>query len=157
MKTIDRRGKKVILITGFLLLVVLSGLIPVILQLVDRGKPVDEIPAETIKPPVTTQQPASTTVGPAPGLIVTGRVSDQAGSGVENVRIYRSYASYAGVVIATTDANGDYASDFYPIPGDEMVTIWAEKPGLVFEPENYYWRHYYGFEHVEYEFTITLP
>jgi hypothetical protein len=50
------------------------------------------------------------------------------------------------VVIATTDRDGAYQSDFAPIPGDEMVTVWAELEGYTFEPEEYYWRHYYGRE-----------
>ncbi len=50
------------------------------------------------------------------------------------------------MVIATTGRDGDYQSDFAPIPGDEMVTVWAELEGYAFEPEEYYWRHYYGRE-----------
>ena len=91
---------------------------------------------------------------PAPGLKVYGTVKDQSNAGVENVAIYRSYSSYPGIVIATTDANGYYESDFYPILGDEMVTIWAEKQGLTFKPENYIWRHYFGYEQVELNFLV---
>ena len=91
---------------------------------------------------------------PAPGLMIYGTVKDQNSAGVENVAIYRSYSSYPGIVIATTDANGYYESDFYQIPGDEMVTIWAEKQGISFQPENYHWRHYYGYERAECNFLV---
>jgi hypothetical protein len=92
-----------------------------------------------------------------PGLVVYGTVQDLSGAGVENVTIYRQYASYPGVLIATTDANGDYQSDFYTIPGDEMVTVWAERSGLEFEPEHYFWRHYYGYQRTELNFQAHLP
>jgi hypothetical protein len=94
---------------------------------------------------------------PEPGLVIFGTVLDSTGAGVENVQIYRNYAAYPGEVIATTDANGHYISAFYPIPGDEMVAVWAEKPGLVFKPENYSWRHYYGYEKKECNFQVELP
>ncbi len=81
-----------------------------------------------------------------PGLVVYGIVRNLSGSGVANVNIYRSYAGYQGVLIATTDATGFYQSDFYYIPGDEMVTVWAEGAGLEFEPMRYYWRHYYSYQ-----------
>jgi hypothetical protein len=93
----------------------------------------------------------------APGWVVYGFVRDKSGTGMEGVSIYRSYASYAGVEIATTDINGDYQSDFYAIPGDEMVTVWADRSDLEFTPENYHWRHYYGYEQVECDFLLNLP
>jgi hypothetical protein len=89
-----------------------------------------------------------------PGLVVYGAVQDSDGLGLEGVEIYRSYASYPGVVIATTGTNGYYQSDFAMIPGDEMVTVWALSPRLAFEPESYYWRHYYGYEQTELNFTV---
>jgi hypothetical protein len=94
---------------------------------------------------------------PAPGLIIYGKVTDQNGYGVANVLIYRNYASYAGEVIATTDANGYYESGFFGIPGDEMIGVWAESPGLVFEPQYYRWRHYFGSERKECDFLAKLP
>jgi hypothetical protein len=93
----------------------------------------------------------------APGWVVYGFVRDKSGAGVEGVSIYRSYASYAGVVIATTDANGYYQSDFYAIPGDEMITVWADRSGFEFDPDNYHWRHYYGYEQAECDFVVILP
>ncbi len=81
-----------------------------------------------------------------PGIVISGSVRNSNGEGVENVAIYDNYASYPGRLIATTDAAGNYESKFYPIPGDEMVTVWAELSGLQFQPEYCYSRHYYGYE-----------
>jgi hypothetical protein len=94
---------------------------------------------------------------PTPGLVITGMVLDEQGSGVENVQIYRSYSAYPGEVIATTNASGFYESDFYYIPGDEMVFVRAVKPGYTFTPENYFYRHYYGFEQGVFNFTAIRP
>lgn len=79
------------------------------------------------------------------------------GAGLANVKIYRRFASYAGVLIATTDATGYYQADFVSIPGDEMVTVWAELPDYVFTPQQYYWRHYYGYESVTPNFAANAP
>lgn len=103
------------------------------------------------------EPPYTPVAGSAPGWVVCGFVRDMSGAGVEGVSIYRSYASYAGVMIATTDANGYYQSDFYAIPGDEMITVWADRSGLEFDPENYYRRHYYGYEQAECDFLVNLP
>ncbi|PWB55472.1 MAG: hypothetical protein C3F13_04120 [Anaerolineales bacterium] len=81
-----------------------------------------------------------------PGLVVYGSVRGQNGEGIAGVTVYRQYASYPGVVIATTDGSGYYKSDFYGIPGDEMVSVWAEMSGLKLLPERCSWRHYYGSE-----------
>ena len=62
------------------------------------------------------------------------------------MNIYRSFASYPGVLVATTGEDGYYQADFMPIPSDEMVTIWAALEGYGFTPENYFWRHYHGYE-----------
>ncbi len=75
-----------------------------------------------------------------------GRVTLADGSGLADVAICRNFASYAGTVVATTDANGYYTAQFAFIPGDEMVGVWPSLSGYVFDPPNYYWRHYYGFE-----------
>jgi hypothetical protein len=90
----------------------------------------------------------TSTAPPAAGLVIQGHVwlSIEEGVGLAEVKIYRRYASYSGVLVATTDQDGYYKSDFASIPGDEMVTIWAELEGYAFEPEQYYWRHYYGYE-----------
>jgi hypothetical protein len=109
-----------------------------------------------ITPSAVMAKPTVTST-PPPGLKITGRVVDSTGSGVENVKIYRSYSSYPGEEIATTGVGGYYASTFYQIPGDEMITVSAEKPGLVFEPAYYNWRHYYGFENAECNFRVLTP
>jgi hypothetical protein len=92
---------------------------------------------------------------PAPGLILQGRVTHE-GDGLKGVKIYRSYASYGGELVATTDADGYYQSEYMFIPGDEMVTVWAELDGYVFEPEREYWRHYYGLEQRTLDFTALI-
>ena len=93
------------------------------------------------------------TLSMTPGLIVYGYVRDEGGVGLANVEIYRNYASYPAELIATTDADGYYESDFYPIPGDEMVSVYAQHAGVSFEPEYYRWRHYYGYEKTECDFS----
>ena len=89
-----------------------------------------------------------------PGLVVSGSVQNSKGTGVENVAIYINYASYPGRLIGVTDATGDYRSDFYPIPGDEMVSVWAEQTGSLFLPELCNWRHYYGYETRTCDFVV---
>jgi hypothetical protein len=128
----------------------------------------------TLKPPTRTRLPptktptatitltvptAAITRGitrtPAPGLILQGRVTHE-GDGLKGVKIYRSYASYGGELVAATDADGYYQSEYMFIPGDEMVTVWAELDGYVFEPEREYWRHYYGLEQRTLDFTALV-
>ena len=95
-------------------------------------------------PPPTATSTATPISTPVPGLIIRGYVRLMDGSGLPGVTIYRSFAVYDGVVVATTDANGYFQSDFAFIPGDEMVRVWPSATGYSFEPENAYWRHYYG-------------
>ncbi len=109
----------------------------------------------TLPSTAASAEPTSTSER-APGLIVHGSVQNGSGAGVENVQIYRSYSAYPGEVIATTDANGNYSSAFYPIPGDEMVSVWAEKAGAAFSPANCSWRHYYGYEEKECNFELVV-
>jgi hypothetical protein len=117
-----------------------------------------DMPITEATPGGIAEEPPYTPVAKsAPGWVVYGFVRDKSGTGMEGVSIYRSYASYAGVEIATTDINGYYQSDFYAIPGDEMVTVWADRSDLEFTPENYHWRHYYGYEQVECDFLLNLP
>ena len=92
----------------------------------------------------------------SPGLVVYGTVRNMSGEGVENVSIYRSYSAYPGVLIATTDANGDYESEFADIPGDEMVNVSANGQRLSLEPKQCYWRHYYGYERTRCDFVAGL-
>jgi Ig-like domain-containing protein len=94
-------------------------------------------------------------VTPTPGLIVRGYVRLPNGSGLSGVTIYRSYAAYDGVIVATTDANGYFQSDFAFIPGDEQVRVWPSAAGYAFDPESVYWRHYYGPEDRTFNFVAT--
>ena len=135
------------------LLIISAGLLLVLAGCGNPNRQPTSI-AATTSPPVATIEPTITTV-PGPGLVVHGKVQDLSGAGVENVDIYRSYSAYPGEVIATTDANGRYTSVFYPIPGDEMVTVWAEKVNLEFTPVNCSWRHYYGYEEKECNFELA--
>ena len=107
--------------------------------------PVRPTPVATSVPP--TDQSVTKVSPPAgeTGLVVLGRVTLD-GSPLEGVRIYRSFASYEGEAVAVTSKDGTYRSEFMFIPGDEMVTVWAELEGYSFTPENDYWRHYYGYE-----------
>ena len=79
-------------------------------------------------------------------MIIKGQVRLKDGAALPDVSIYRSYASYEGSVVATTDQQGFYQSDFAQIPGDETVTVWAELAGYTFEPERESWRHYASYE-----------
>ncbi len=140
MYAFNKRSKIILTGAAFLILVALVAM---------GSFPINDSASSAIK---DTPLPTVT-----PGLVVYGVVRDLSGSGVENVSIYRGYASYQGVVIATTDATGIYQSDFYYIPGDEMVRVWAERSGLVFAPMQYYWRHYHGYQRAECNFQARLP
>ncbi len=100
-------------------------------------------------------RPSTPAITPRPGLQIEGHVTKQDGSGLTGVRIYRKFASYSGVLVATTDPTGYYRGEFLPIPGDEMVSVYAEIEGYSIIPKDststwqtgsYYWRHYYGYE-----------
>jgi hypothetical protein len=100
---------------------------------------------------------------PKPGLQIEGHVTIQDGSGLAGVRIYRKFASYPGVWVATTDNTGYYRGEFLPIPGDEMVSMYAELEGYSITPKDnsltwiqgsYYWRHYYGYEERVLDFVV---
>jgi hypothetical protein len=108
-----------------------------------------------VVPTMTPTEQSVTKVTPPAGetgLVVLGRVTLD-GSPLEGVRIYRSFASYEGEAVAVTGKDGTYRSEFMFIPGDEMVTVWAELEGYTFTPENEYWRHYYGYEERTLDFT----
>ena len=141
MRTRNRLIKIVVVWNS--LLMILEGMISGCSNLEDASK---DNPLDTATPE------------PTPGLVVYGDVRDSNGVGLANVDIYRSYSAYPGELIATTDPDGHYESDFYYIPGDEMVTVYAKQAGLEFKPEYYYWRHYYGNEKVECDFSVqNLP
>ncbi len=105
-------------------------------------------------PPPTPE--SSITPTAEPGLVVQGHVRLADGTGVAGVTICRSYASYDGEPMATTDSDGYYQTEFSYIPGDEMVTVWAIYEGYIFEPEDYFWRHYFGYELATRDF-IAVP
>ncbi len=118
---------------------------------------VSAMPTTPVAVAVTTVAPGSDiTLTPQPGLIIRGHVLLVDGTGVPNVSICRNFASYPGTVVAMTDANGYFQSDFASIPGDEMVSVWPMAPGYTFKPDNYRWRHYYGSEDRSLEF-IAVP
>ncbi len=105
--------------------------------------------APTVSP---TGQPAVQAPSPSVGLVVLGSVTLD-GKPLSGVEIFRSYASYSGEVVATSGKDGTYRSEFMFIPGDEMVTVWAELEGYAFMPENVYWRHYHGYEERTLDFS----
>jgi hypothetical protein len=78
-------------------------------------------------------------------MVVLGHVTFK-GAPLAGVKIYKRFNAYPADLIATTDANGYYQSDFIPIPSDEMVSIQAELAGYTFEPPDCHWRHYHGYE-----------
>lgn len=91
-----------------------------------------------------------------PGLLLSGYVRLADGVPLAGVQLYRSYANYPPVQVATTDSEGYYHSEFAPIPGDEMVTVYAELEGYTFEPAQNNWRHYYGFEERRLDFKANI-
>jgi hypothetical protein len=95
-------------------------------------------------PPPPPESTATPTV--EPGLVVQGHILLQDGTGVAGVTICRSFASYEGEPVATTDAEGYFQTEFSFIPGDEMITVWAYDEDYVFDPESHFWRHYFGYE-----------
>lgn len=137
------RGKIIILIAAttvvFLILVTLQ-----IMTSKPRSK-ADQTPSLAITPT------------PEPGLEFDGWVRQEDGEGVAGVSILKAYASYPGDIVATTDPKGYYHTTFFYIPGDEMVRVWAEKPETIFTPTVYDWRHYYGYEHRQLDFTLSIP
>jgi hypothetical protein len=121
------------------------------------------LPIPTSPTPTSTFTPVSTLI-PAPpsspipsndpGLVVRGRVTLN-GVGLAGVKIYKRFSAYPADLIATTDENGYYESEFIGIPGDEMTSIEVELAGYTFDPPYYYWRHYHGYEITTCDFTAT--
>jgi len=85
------------------------------------------------------------------GLIIFGNVQvedSELGSserGLGGAEIHLAFASYAGKVVAVSDEDGNYRSDFIQIPIDETIRVWAEKKDYQFEPEMEVWRFYAGY------------
>jgi hypothetical protein len=117
-----------------------------------------ELPANQPTPMAPTVSPTGQSVlqetTPSAGLVLQGNVTVN-GKPLAGVRIFRSYASYPGEVVATSGKDGTYRSEFMFIPGDEMVTVWAELEGYAFTPENVYWRHYHGYEERTLDFSVV--
>ena len=106
--------------------------------------------------PTLPVEPSPTSVD-KPGLVVLGHVTVN-GVPLPGVKIYKRFSAYPAELIATTDENGYYESDFINIPGDEMVSIEAEFAGYTFDPPFYYWRHYHGYEITTCDFAaIAVP
>ncbi len=97
----------------------------------------------TDTPTVTPTATPTSTSTPVPGLRVRGQVRRAEGTGVAGVTVQVFLADYPWPATAgITDAEGRYETDFIAIPGDEMVTLKPVLTGFVFEPAQYYWRHY---------------
>jgi hypothetical protein len=96
------------------------------------------------------------------GLVVYGCVFGADRVGVAGVKIFRAYANYPGEQVAVSGPDGSFQAEFMPIPGDEMVRVWAELEGKTFGPGSqivwldggYYWRHYGGYEFTRLDFVI---
>jgi hypothetical protein len=113
------------------------------------------LPSPTSATMTATLPPASPTPENRTGMIIRGHVTLN-GAGLAAVKIYKRFSAYPRDLIAITDENGYYESDFIGIPGDEMVSIEAELAGYTFDPPFYYWRHYHGFEDSTCDFVATL-
>jgi hypothetical protein len=117
-------------------------------------------PAATTRPPspsATVASPSQTPPGleATPGILLRGTVKLRDGTGLADVSICRSFASYGGRKVAQTDRDGIFSSEFTTIPGDEMVTVWPYRAGFTFQPESMYWRHYHGFEDAVFDFVAS--
>ena len=138
-------NKKLLLVFAFLLLL-------------SCNLPVPTSPAPIASPTsifTLTPAPALSPTPPNdPGLVVHGQVTFN-GVGLPGVKIYKRFNAYSPDLIATTDENGYYQSEFIPIPGDEMVSVQAELAGYTFSPEYFYWRHYHGYENTACDFMAT--
>ena len=109
-------------------------------------------------PVIVREVPLQPTPLPTPGLMLSGHVylNEDSAGGLGGVAIYRAYSSYSGDRVATTRADGCYQAEFAYIPGDEMVRVWAEIEGHTFDPEQYQWRHYGGYEELRLDFVAQL-
>ena len=87
-------------------------------------------------------------------MVVRGRVTVN-GVGLPGVKIYKRFNAYPRDLIAITDENGYYLSEFIGIPGDEMTSIEVELVGYAFDPPYYYWRHYHGYVAYTRDFTAS--
>jgi hypothetical protein len=140
-----------------------SSVHPKAVSATSTGIRFDGAVTRSARPP--SQQPAAPQVTylspmpmPTPGVAISGRVTlADSGAGLPGVAIYRSHAAYAGELIATTDTEGHYSAPFEWIPVDETITVWAYHPPYVFTPEQYYWRHYFGYSERVLDFSASMP
>ena len=110
--------------------------------------------SETPTPTLTPAPPPFPTPSDKPGMVVRGRVTID-GVGLPGVKIYKRFNAYPRDLIAITDENGYYLSEFIGIPGDEMTSIEVELTGYTFDPPYYYWRHYHGYVAYTWDFTAS--
>ena len=87
-------------------------------------------------------------------MVVRGQVTFN-GVALPGVKIYKRFNAYPRDLIAITDENGYYESEFIGVAGDEMISIEAELDGYTFDPPYHYWRHYHGYETTTRNFTAT--
>lgn len=130
-------------------------LLPVLLVLLliacNFPVPTSPVPTATLTPlPKSSPTPSDKT-----GMVVRGQVTFN-GIALPGVRIYKRFNAYPRDLIAITDENGYYESEFIGIHGDEMTSVEAELEGYVFDPPYHYWRHYHGYETTTRNFTATL-
>jgi hypothetical protein len=85
------------------------------------------------------------------------------GQGIAGVQVYYALSAYAGSLLVTTNAQGQYDGFIY-IPQDETVRVWAEYVGYVFKPGRgnkswingeFAWHHYGGYEDADLNFVGT--
>ena len=112
------------------------------------------IPTATVPIPTDTPTPRPTIPPGATGILLRGHVTVN-GMGLPGVKMYRNIAVYPAEVIAITDENGYYESEFFSIPGDEMISLEPKLEGYTFTPPYYYWRHYHGYVEYTWDFTAA--
>jgi hypothetical protein len=117
-------------------------------------------PTRTASPSAApTHTPTATpTATGAQGLEVSGhvRLDGPAGPGLPGITVQVFLASYSTpAATAVTDSTGYYATDFIPIPGDEMITVRSLDATYRFEPTQHYWRHYHGAEDAVRDFVAS--
>jgi hypothetical protein len=116
-------------------------------------------PTYTPTPTLTPTPTPLPTRPPEPGLTIRGYVTRGSpvtlggtlggGPGLSGVEIYIQLGFGTGRIVAITDQDGNYESDFIYIPGTETVRVWAEKEGYSFSPDVHSWLHYPGYEERE--------
>ena len=115
------------------------------------------LPTSPTPTPTSTWTPAPPPFPPPsdkPGMVVRGRVTLE-GVGLPGVKIYKRFNAYPRDLIAITDENGYYISEFIGIAGDEMTSIEVELAGYTFDPLYYYWRHYHGYVEYTWDFSAS--